>query len=183
MQACVALTQDTEEMVVAHCARWVARWESGDFAGARADIAAAAPMATRLRQPAQLWLVAISQGAVALFEGRFADVEAHAAPAGSRAAVHSNSTPTRLVSRSLVSSLRNRAGSPTLSKSWSAALRHTRGIRTFRHCSRACSPSMVNSNVPGESSSRARRATTQSSRPAATTACSRWPCSRMSSVS
>ena len=40
MQACAALTQDTEEMVIAHCARWVARWESGDFAGARADIAA-----------------------------------------------------------------------------------------------------------------------------------------------
>ena len=54
------------------------RWESGDFAGARADIAAAVPVATRLRQPAQRWLIVIAQGAVALFEGRFADVEAHA---------------------------------------------------------------------------------------------------------
>ncbi len=78
MLACAALSHDTEEMVVAHCARWVARWESGDFAGARADIAAAVPVATRLRQPAQRWLIAIAQGAVALFEGRFADVEAHA---------------------------------------------------------------------------------------------------------
>ena len=78
MLASAALSHDTEEMVVAHCARWVARWESGDFAGARADIAAAVPVATRLRQPAQRWLVAIAQGAVALFEGRFADVEAHA---------------------------------------------------------------------------------------------------------
>jgi tetratricopeptide (TPR) repeat protein len=75
MLACAARTDDSEGMVVAYCARWVARWEAGDFAGAREDIATTVPIASRLQQPAQRWLVAIAQAAVALFEGRFDEVE------------------------------------------------------------------------------------------------------------
>jgi tetratricopeptide (TPR) repeat protein len=72
---------DAEETIVAFCARWVARWELGDYAAARADIAACVPIAARLQQPAQRWLVAIGQACVALFEGNFERVE-HFAHAG-----------------------------------------------------------------------------------------------------
>jgi tetratricopeptide (TPR) repeat protein len=76
-------TGDTEALIVAYCARWVARWEVGDFAAARDDVVTCVPMASRLQQPAQRWLVAIGQAAVALFEGRFDEV-ADLARAGRR---------------------------------------------------------------------------------------------------
>jgi tetratricopeptide (TPR) repeat protein len=66
---------DAEEAVISYCARWVARWELGDYAAARADIASCVPIAARLKQPAQRWLVAIGQACIALFEGSFDDVE------------------------------------------------------------------------------------------------------------
>jgi tetratricopeptide (TPR) repeat protein len=75
---------DTEELAISYCARWIARWELGDFVDARNDVEAAVPLARRLQQPAQRWLVAIGQAAVALFEGRFDEVERFAL-AGRRA--------------------------------------------------------------------------------------------------
>ena len=72
---CAAQSGDTEDMINAHTARCVARWELGDFAGACEDVEAMTPLAARLRQPAQRWLVSITRGAVALFEGRFDEVE------------------------------------------------------------------------------------------------------------
>jgi tetratricopeptide (TPR) repeat protein len=66
---------DTEELIISYCARWVARWELGQFAEAREDIETCIPIAARLQQPAQRWLVTIGQAAIALFVGRFDDVE------------------------------------------------------------------------------------------------------------
>ncbi|HEX5616307.1 MAG TPA: AAA family ATPase [Acidimicrobiia bacterium] len=66
---------DPEELIMAHAARCWALWELGDFAAARREHEAVSSLVTRLRQPAQRWLHAAIAAAIALFEGRFDEVE------------------------------------------------------------------------------------------------------------
>jgi len=103
---------DPEQLIVAYCARWVARWEIGDFAGAREDVTTCVPLATRLQQPAQRWLVAIGQAAVALFEGRFEDVErfALAGRAEGQGSLHFDADSAYFVQMSLLRLTQDRPG-------------------------------------------------------------------------
>ena len=70
-----AAADDAEETIISYCPRWVHPMGARDFAAATPSIAACVPIAARLQQPAQRWLVAIGQACVALFEGSFEEVE------------------------------------------------------------------------------------------------------------
>ncbi len=66
---------DLERAVEAYDDRQWARLELGDGPGARADLAATARLAARLRQPSQDWCVAQARAHHALLEGRLAEAE------------------------------------------------------------------------------------------------------------
>lgn len=72
------LAQEAQDPERAFQARfWRLEWlfEFGDLPAVRAELDAAARAAERLRQPAQLWYVAVTQALLALFEGRLDEAE------------------------------------------------------------------------------------------------------------
>ena len=72
---CATRSDDVEQLVGAHCARFTARLELGNFAGAKADVDALAALAPELRQHVHRWVTAISRACLALLQGRFDEAE------------------------------------------------------------------------------------------------------------
>jgi DNA-binding SARP family transcriptional activator len=66
---------DAERAYAGHDARFHVLLESGDLPAARVEHDAATQLANQLRQPAQLWDAATRNTKLALFEGRFDEVE------------------------------------------------------------------------------------------------------------
>ena len=66
---------DLERAAEGYEHRVTARLELGDAAGARADLAEMAGLASRLRQPSQDWFVAVYGALLAFFEGNLAEAE------------------------------------------------------------------------------------------------------------
>ncbi|MFL5867561.1 MAG: hypothetical protein ACJ766_10735, partial [Thermoleophilaceae bacterium] len=76
-------TGDPERAAEGYEYRIAALIELGDMAGAKADIAAMAKLAEKLRQPSQNWVAAVYSGLVALLEGELLDAERSIADARS----------------------------------------------------------------------------------------------------
>ncbi|MFL5869046.1 MAG: BTAD domain-containing putative transcriptional regulator [Thermoleophilaceae bacterium] len=70
-----AAAGDLERAAEGYEYRIAALIELGDLAGAKADIAAMAKLAEKLRQPSQDWVAAVYSGLVALLEGKLAEAE------------------------------------------------------------------------------------------------------------
>ena len=68
--------RDEERTFQGHFWRLEAQLEDGDIPGVRTELAAAARSAEELKQPAQLWYVAVTEALLALLEGDFVEAEA-----------------------------------------------------------------------------------------------------------
>jgi hypothetical protein len=66
---------DEERAFQGHFWRLEAALEVGDLADVRAELEPAARIAQRLKQPAQLWYVAVTEALLALLEGSFGEAE------------------------------------------------------------------------------------------------------------
>ena len=128
-------------------------WELGDFAAAHADIAACVPIAARLQQPAQRWLVAIGQACVALFEGSFEEVERFALAGRSegQGSLQFDADGAYLTHLAMLRLEQGRRGE--FVADLAAALKPIRGIRSCARCWRACTRRMDSSIGQGPSSS------------------------------
>ena len=68
-------TGDLERLFQGHAFRIWALLELGDLAAVSAEVGIASRVAADLRQPAQLWMVAVARTLCALLEGRFEEAE------------------------------------------------------------------------------------------------------------
>jgi DNA-binding SARP family transcriptional activator len=78
---------DRERLFDGHEHAFWAAWELGDPAGRAVQLESMTRVAEDLRQPAQLWMLAVARATLALAEGRFAEAAeliAHAAAVGER---------------------------------------------------------------------------------------------------
>ena len=73
LSRCVAGTGDRERLFDGHEQSFWAAWELGDPDRRAAELASMSRVADELRQPAQLWALAVAQTTLALSQGRFAE--------------------------------------------------------------------------------------------------------------